>query len=186
VNRRARGSAAFAGLAFALAGCTFLVKFDEPPTDDAALSLPDARTKNDASDPDADSADTFVPPNDTGVKGDGAPDYEKACVGHQDGKYCNGNQIVVAGGSPNDLISCTGGQTVRVKPCTAGCVPMPGGSPDECNECTGKTTGNYCGDDFYDWHPDNKNKKIRCENGLITEKTACTTCSGTGPNATCP
>lgn len=189
-----RAGAAAIGFALALAGCTFLVTFDELPKDEGELGVPDARPKNDvgtstSTSSGGSSSGSIDPPIDEDAGStpvDAAADYSTACTGKSDSKYCNGNQIIIDAGSRDDLITCTGGKTVNVKHCTAGCVRMPGGFPDECNMCPGKATGLYCGDDFVDWHPSNKNTRIRCENGAVVGNIICNTCTGTGPNATCP
>lgn len=182
--------ATVASIACALAGCTFLVTFDDPPKDGAELSVPDARSP---------ASDVFVPDTnvapvedastpdvvDAAPQPDGAVDYSQACVGKPDSKYCNGGKISVDGGSNDDLVTCLAGKTVSVKLCPNGCETMPTGFADECDECKGKATGLYCGDDFVGWHPGNKNTRIRCDNNVISGSLICTTCGGTGPNAAC-
>lgn len=183
-----RAFVAIAAFLGALAGCTFLVSFDDMPKNDAGLTtIPDSRSPpidvfvGDSGAPDVDE----VPEEDAAVAVDASADYSTACAGKPDGKYCNGNQIVVDAGSKDDLITCLNGSTVSAKLCANRCQRMPSGFPDECDQCQGKTTGLYCGDDFFGWHPMNKNTRIRCDNGAIAGNLICTTCVGTGPNATC-
>jgi hypothetical protein len=187
--RRAFASVAMASaIAFGMAGCTFLVTFDDPPSAGLELGTPDARTANDVSVPDTNVApeDDAGPIEDSAAAVDATVDYSNACVGKPDGKYCNGNKIVVDAGSRDDLVTCLNGMTVSAKLCTNGCARMPSGFPDECDQCAGKTTGLYCGDDFFGWHPDNKNTRIRCDTGAIVGNLICTKgCTGTGPNASC-
>lgn len=186
--RRATAGAALGGglVAALLAGCTFLVSFDEVPIDDAGITSPTSRP------PDVAVVDAGEnPTGDADVRADAADssiDYSKACNGQPDGKYCNGNQIVVDGGSGDDLVTCLNGKTVSVKRCStgSGCVRMPSGFPDECDQCQGKATGLYCGDDFAGWHPMNARARIRCDNNAIVGNIICTTaCVGTGPTAAC-
>jgi len=173
--------------AFGLAGCPLLVSFDDLPTDDAGLSdRPDARTTNDVFVPDTNQPDVPVIVDEDVVSPDASVDYGAACTGKPDGKYCNGNMVNVDAGSRDDLVTCLNGMTVSAKLCTNGCQRMPTGFPDECDQCQGKATGLYCGDDFFGWHPLNKNTRIRCDNGSIVGNLICgTACVGTGPNASC-
>jgi hypothetical protein len=144
-----------------LAGCTFLISFDDVPVDDgglddAARSNPDVRVDA-RPDPDtgivdggADAADAIADPD--------------ACKGHVDGKYCGGNQLVWPG--PNDdLITCKGGLVSSVKYCPTGqgCIRMLAGYPDQCDECASKPDGTYCGRDMPGWETKNANFRIRCE-----------------------
>ena len=96
-----RPAIALASIASVLAGCTFLVTFDDPPKDGAELSVPDARTPaEDVFVPDTSTGeiDSGIPEEDAAVPSDGAVDYSAACVGKADSKYCNGGKIVVDGG----------------------------------------------------------------------------------------
>lgn len=187
MRRAALGAALGGSVAAALlGGCTFLVSFDDVPIDDAggvgpAMRAPDVVV--------VDGGDAGKPDGDARVDApDSAVDFSKACTGQPDGKYCNGNQITVDGGSGDDLITCLGGKTAAVKRCTTGtgCVRMPSGFPDECDQCQGKATGLYCGDDFTGWHPMNARARIRCDNNAIVGNIICATaCIGTGPTASC-
>ena len=169
-----------------LAGCTFLVTFDEVPSDDGGSAVPIARP------PDVNAAETGADATatepDGSASGDASAGYSAACIGQPDGKYCNGNQVGVDGGGKDDLITCLNGKTVSVKPCSkgSGCQRMVSGYPDECDECMGRANGQYCGDDFAGWHPLNARSRIRCDNGAIVGSLICATqCTGSGPNAIC-
>lgn len=182
---RAALSGAIAGSLFA-GGCTLLVSFDEVPVEDAGITGPAARPP-DVTVVDAGDLDAPATP-DADVPADAAPDFTRACAAKPDGKYCNGNQIVVDGGSKDDLVTCLNEKTVSVKRCTTGlgCVRMPSGYPDECDSCQGKANGLYCGDDFAGWHPMNARARIRCDNDAIVGNILCATaCVGTGPTASC-
>lgn len=168
-----------------IVGCSLLVTFDELPADDSGIALPTARPP-DVSVVDG-GADASAPA-DGGPATDAAVDYSAVCTGKADGKYCNGNQIGVDGGSSDDLITCLNGKTANVKPCATGngCVRMPSGFPDECDQCQGKANGLYCGDDFTGWHPMNAKTRIRCDNDAIVGNLICqNACVGTGPGASC-
>jgi hypothetical protein len=169
-----------------LAGCTFLVSFDDVPGDDAAAPMTTSRP------PDVNVTDSGpdqrAPAPDASDGPEGGADYSAVCTGLPDGKYCNGNQIVVDAGSKDDLITCLNGKAVSVKLCPkgSGCQRMVSGYPDECDECEGRANGQYCGDDFPGWHPLNARARIRCDNGAIVGSLICANqCTGTGPGATC-
>jgi len=177
------------GIAFAagLAGCSLIVTFDDVPSKLDASTLPDSRPQNDVGVVDTGGEPDAGPlPEEDASAADASADYTNACTGKPDGKYCNGNQVIVDAGNKDDLVTCLAGKTVSAKLCTNGCQRMPTGYPDECNQCAGKATGLYCGDDFVGWHPMNKNTRIRCDNGAIVGNLICANvCSGTGPNASC-
>jgi hypothetical protein len=185
--RDVRDGIVFVAIASSVAGCTFLVTFDDLPKDRAEFTTPDARAKDGApgdsstptEEPDATQADDAAFTVD-------AKTYSDACNGKPDSKYCNGTDIVVDGGGANDLVTCLGEKTVGAKACPASCKQMPAGSPDECDQCQGKANGFYCGDDFFGWHPDNANTRVQCANGTIAATVVCTSCVGAGPNASCP
>ena len=179
-----------AAFASGVVGCTFLVTFEDLPKDEGELEgRPDARSTNDVFVPDTNTPepeDSGTPIEDSAAVADATVDYSNACVGKPDGKYCNGNKIVVDAGSRDDLVTCLNGETIGAKLCTNGCVRMPTNFPDECDQCEGKPAGLYCGDDFFGWHPANKNTRIRCDNGAISGNLICANaCTGTGPNAAC-
>lgn len=172
----------------ASASCVSLVGTTSPEPDAGATSdatattdgASDAGDLRDSDPSDAAAADAAVDAKDAAV------DYTQACVGKGDGKYCNGDQVSVDGGSRDDLIACAGGQTIGAKTCTNGCLRMPSGFPDECDECKTLVDGLYCGDDFVDWAAKNKNTRIRCEGGVVTGNLICSVaCAGTGPTASC-
>lgn len=184
--KRKSAGVAIAAIAFGLAGCTFLVTFDDLPTDDAGLGIPDARPKNDVVVPDTNEPDVPIVVEEDAALPDASVDYSGACTAKPDGKYCNGNVVNVDAGSRDDLVTCLNGMTVSSKLCTNGCTRMPTGFPDECDQCQGKATGLYCGDDFFGWHPLNKNTRIRCDNNAIVGNLICSNgCTGTGPTASC-
>lgn len=185
--RRAAAGAALGGALTAalLGGCTLLVSFDDVPLDDGGISMPSSRPPDVAVVDAGDASSALDARTDAP---DGSVDYTKACTGQPDGKYCNGNQVVVDGGSGDDLVTCLNGKTASVKRCStgSGCVRMPSGFPDECDQCQGKATGLYCGDDFAGWHPMNARARIRCDNNAIVGNIICATaCIGTGPTASC-
>src|SRR5256885_443695 len=100
-----------------IAGCTFLISFDDVPTDAGAdVALPPPAPPPESPPP---PPPDFDAPPDAPPERDASRDanlYADACRGHQDGKYCNGDIILVDGGSRDDLIVCEGG-TARIKAC---------------------------------------------------------------------
>ncbi len=151
------------GAAMMVAGCTFLISFDDAPIAaeagfDAPMSNPpDVRVDAPAL-PDA-SAEAAT---DAGSDALTNPD---ACKTNQDGKYCGGDQIVWPG-SKDDLITCTKSAVSSVRLCGTGigCIRMLSGFPDQCDECATKADGTYCGRDMPGWDPANANFRVRCQN----------------------
>jgi hypothetical protein len=187
--QRSRDAVLFAAIATSAFGCTFLVTFDDLPKDQAEFTTPDARPRDGASSGTTSSSggsDATQPEDDAASGGDANTSSSDPCSGKLDSKYCNGTDIVVDGGGANDLVTCLGGKKVGSTTCTSSCKQMPAGSPDECDQCGTKANGNYCGDDFFGWHPANANTRVQCTGGAIAETVVCTTCMGAGPNATCP
>jgi hypothetical protein len=170
-----------------LAGCTFLISFDDVPRDGGAdVTLPPPAPPDPPPPPEDIGDASFDGPAIRDASRD-ANLYADACTGHQNGKYCNGNVIVVDGGSRDDLIICDGGGAT-IKACNkgTGCVRLPPGFPDECDECQGRAAGQYCGDDFPGWDKLNAKARIRCTGGGVSGSLICTNaCIGTGPNASC-
>lgn len=181
------GSVALAVAATTLAGCTFLISFDEAdvPADggaDAPLrgDPPDARV--DASSPDA-------------SVGDGGPDVARdaianpdACAGNQDGKYCAGNQISWETGNKDDLVTCKAKEVANVRLCKegVGCIRMLNGFPDQCDECAPKADGTYCGRDMPGWEPENAETRVRCQNGAEVGLLLCANgCRSNGASSLC-
>ena len=157
---------ALAGLVGAsmLAGCTFLIPFDDVP---AAIEGGSPAVFESSVGPDVTVADS----NDHDVVDAGAdvrdaianPD---ACKGHGDGKYCGGNMIVWPPENKDDLITCKGQVVSNVRVCTSGvgCIRMLNGFPDQCDECATKADGIYCGRDMAGWDPKNADQRVRCQN----------------------
>ena len=186
-HRSAR--AAFAAAAAAtLAGCTFLIDFEEvpPPADASGVDssvlpgAPDVRVDGplpvDAGrDAEAAARDAIADPT--------------ACKTKPDGKYCAGNQIDWDGGNNDDLITCKAALVSAVRLCSqgTGCIAMLEGFPDECDECAKKTDGTYCGRDMPGWDAKNANQRVRCQNGRLVGLLLCAnTCKSMGAASLCP
>lgn len=179
-HRSAR--AAFAAAAAAtLAGCTFLIDFEEvpPPADTSGVDssvlpgAPDVRV--DAPLPVDAARDAIADPT--------------ACKTKPDGKYCAGNQIDWDGGNNDDLITCKAALVSAVRLCSqgTGCIAMLEGFPDECDECAKKTDGTYCGRDMPGWDAKNANQRVRCQNGRLVGLLLCAnTCKSMGSASLCP
>jgi hypothetical protein len=179
-------TAVLLGAATLLAGCTFLISFDEAaPGDDAGV---DAPFRGDPPDVRVDA------PAVDGSLDAGAPDARgpvanpDACKGNQDGKYCAGNQIAWDGGNKDDLISCKAQVVSDVRLCEqgVGCIRMLTGFPDQCDECTNKADGTYCGRDMAGWDPKNAETRVRCQNGAEVGLLLCANgCLSNGATSVC-
>lgn len=181
-------TAAVTGALAMLAGCTFLIDFDEvPPAGDAGPSAdtstpigpPDVRIDG-AQVPDAEPADSGADARDAIANGD-------ACKGHVDSKYCGSTKINWPADHKDDLVSCKGGAVTLVKLCASGqgCLAMLDGYPDECDPCTQKADGTYCGRDFTGWDTKNAQQRIRCQGGRVVGSLLCTVCKSNGVNSAC-
>jgi hypothetical protein len=176
-------TAAGAGALAMLAGCTFLIDFDEVPraTDgggvDGATPIgpPDVRVDSNV----PDTADA-APPGDALANPD-------ACKGHIDGKYCGNDMITWPLEHKDDLVTCKASQVSVVKLCATGqgCLGMLNGFPDECDECAKKGDGTFCGRDFPGWDPKNAQQRIRCQSGRVVGSLLCTVCKSNGTNSAC-
>ena len=165
------------------AGCTFLISFDRQPAENEAgadgAPGPDAERTFDV------RSDPIVPPQDAGKDYD--LDALTTCKDHQDGLYCNGNQLAPIPGADNDeLVTCIGGKVNRVRYCDRGngCIRMLDGYPDQCDECFKVKDGVYCGPDI-GWHPQNKNQRVRCQGGFQVGLLLCGTCVSSGTTSYC-
>ena len=181
--RRALGPSAAA--AIGLAGCTFLITFDEVPVDDAGL---EAGTGPDAADAPAapDAAADAPPVTDAAAE----LDLSKlgSCDGMVNGLYCGNNQIKDYPGSRDDLVACDGGAVASVTHCDggSGCIRMPNPQPDQCDECWRKADGFYCGRDMPGWSSRNARVLVRCMAGGQVGITVCTNgCVSNGAASAC-
>ena len=170
-----------------LAGCTFLISFDDvaQPNEGGTTSdgpgVPpdvhvDGEALTDASvEAGADARDALANPD--------------ACKGAIDGKYCGGDQIVwPAPGTKDDLITCTKNVVTNVRVCTAGlgCIRMINGYPDQCDECASKADGVYCGRDMPGWDAKNADTRVRCQNHAEVGLLLCAAgCSSNGGSSAC-
>jgi hypothetical protein len=171
-----------------LAGCTFLIPFDD-------VALPDdgggggSETSNGFDGGAGSDADD---PVDSALR-DGAsvrdalanPD---ACVGKTDGKYCGGDLITwPPPGTKDDLITCTK-SVVSVRTCTGGlgCIRMINGYPDQCDECVAKADGFYCGRDMTGWDAKNAEQRVHCQNkGEVGLQLCANGCTSMGAASFC-
>jgi hypothetical protein len=180
-------TATFACAALVLAGCTFLIDFQQLGTaDDTTMDgpvradPPDVRidvsvpAPDGATDAGSDARDAIADPD--------------ACKGHVDGLYCGGDQIVWPG-SKDDLVTCKGNAVTNVRYCALGlgCIRMLNGYPDQCDECATKADGVYCGRDMPGWDPKNAIQRVRCQNKAEVGLLLCTAagCTSNGPNSVC-
>lgn len=173
-----------------LAGCTFLISFDEPeePSDGGV----DAPFRPDLADGQIDAPGPSAPDAASDAGSDAARDAianGAACQGKVDGKYCGGNQITWPTERKDDLITCKDGGVAVVRVCEqgVGCIAMVGGFSDECDECSNKPDGGtFCGRDMPGWDTSNTNVRVRCENGREVGLLICSgTCKSNGGASTC-
>jgi hypothetical protein len=180
-------TAAGAVLASMLAGCTFLISFDEVEPEAEGGVAPPFR-------PDAPDVRVDAPLPDGSVP-DAAKDAPRdavanpnACKGNLDGKYCGGNQIAWEGGNKDDLVTCKAQVVTGVRLCEhgVGCIRMLNGYADQCDECMKKADGTYCGRDMAGWEPSNANTRVRCQNGAEVGLLLCSNgCTSNGAASVC-
>lgn len=182
-------TAALAAAATMLAGCTFLISFDEAdPSADGGGGGLDAPFRPDPPDVrvDAPAADSAV--RDAGPDARDAVANPNACKGNADGKYCAGNQIAWEAGNKDDLVTCKAQVVSGVRLCEqgVGCIRMLNGYPDQCDECTKKADGTYCGRDMAGWDPKNADTRVRCQNGAEVGLLLCANgCQSNGAASIC-
>lgn len=177
-----------AGALAMLAGCTFLIDFEEVPApgdggpraDTSAPSIPPDVRVDGASLPDGEPADAGADVRDAIANGD-------ACKGKADSKYCGATKITWPADHKDDLVTCKASAVALVKLCSTGqgCLAMLDGYPDECDPCAQKPDGTYCGRDFTGWDTKNAQQRIRCQGGRMVGSLLCTICKSSGVNSTC-
>jgi len=168
-----------------IAGCTFLIGFDEvTETPEGGL---DAQTP--IGPPDV-RVDVGNPPDgstDAGPDTSDARANPDACQGKLDGKYCGGDTIVWPG-DKDDLVTCKASLVSNVRLCTSGvgCIRMLNGYPDQCDECGSKADGTYCGRDMTGWDPKNAETRVRCQNKAEVGLLLCAAgCASNGAASAC-
>jgi hypothetical protein len=205
--RRARASfLAASGVCafFFLAGCTFLVSFDEKPGAKDAGSTRDVSTR-----PTATETSTFPTSTQTTTSPIDSGPPPETCDTALNLNQVNGcedfavaNALVCAkNGSlqpypftttqTRDLVTCNGGNAICVKHCQTNCSQLPDGIPDQCDRCTGRRDGTYCGKEL-GWDTRANEVLVRCVGGTMSSANPapvdCDTTCQTGNNlgtATC-
>jgi hypothetical protein len=180
-----RALAASAVALATLAGCTFLISFDDAPRAEAEADAESPARADVTNAPDVEVVDAG--PSDAPKDIDLAE--VTSCVGMSSGLYCGNNQIKNYPGSKDDLVACDGGKVASVKACTTGvgCIHMPNPKPDQCDECARKPVGGfYCGRDMYQWVAENKDVRVQCMAGSTVDTTLCATCTSKDAASTCP
>lgn len=182
---RVLGTAAAATM---IAGCTFLISFDDVPGPGGAsadgptvVNAPDVRvdapqvTPDGSTDAGADARDAIANPD--------------ACVAFPDGLYCGGNQITWPVANKDDLVTCKNHVVSNVRYCAdiGGCIRMLNGFPDQCDECAKKADGFYCGRDMGGWETKNLNSLVHCQNKAAVSVMACgaLVCTSNGAASSC-
>lgn len=177
-----------ASAATMIAGCTFLIGFDDVPgATDASFDGP---TMINAPDVRVDApAKTDAPVADAGVDARDAIANPDACAGAVDGKYCGGDQISWPVANKDDLVTCKSKVVSNVRLCAdvGGCIRMLNGYPDQCDECAKKADGLYCGRDMGGWETKNLNSLVRCQNKAAVTVTPCgaQVCTSNGAASSC-
>jgi hypothetical protein len=178
--------AAFVAVAGALlAGCTFLIGFDEVPG--AADAGFDGPTPIGPPDVRVDVSATGEGGSDAGPSTTDALANPDACNGKLDGKYCGGDTIVWPG-DKDDLVTCKANVVSSVRLCNSGvgCIRMLNGYPDQCDECAAKADGTYCGRDMTGWEAKNADTRVRCQNKAEVGLLLCANgCSSIGATSVC-
>jgi hypothetical protein len=190
---------------FFVAGCTFLISFDDAP-DAGALADDDDDTgsssgkKSSSSSSGGTSSSSSSSGTDTSSSSSSSssgsttkipPECDPAfdreaidCTGYTRPNCGSEPGLLQGAATESDLIDCTGGGTPTcVRHCPHGCSKMPAGHNDSCDECFDKDDGWYCGKDLRgDWGPDD-GMAIHCVGHVQTESAVC----GAGKCATvCP
>jgi hypothetical protein len=170
-----------------IAGCTFLISFDDVPS--PADATADGSMIGNAPDVRVDSAatDATDASNDAGARDAIAnPD---ACVGFPDGLYCGGDQISWPVANKDDLVTCKAHVVSSVLYCAdiGGCIRMLNGYPDQCDECAKKADGFYCGRDMGGWETKNLNSLVHCQNKAAVSVMPCgaLVCTSNGAASSC-
>ncbi|MBX3204560.1 MAG: hypothetical protein KF764_05795 [Labilithrix sp.] len=156
-------------VAAAVTGCTFLISFDEVPSDvpapaEASVGEVDATPPEDVTDAgEEDVAPAFPPPCDPTFPLDAVD-----CTGVTRAtcaKRASFSTYPAAGDRANDLVVCSGGRATCVQRCPSGCAEMPTGFPDQCDDCGGRNDGYYCGRDLRGWAPETFDLAVQCRDG---------------------
>lgn len=193
---------AIAGVtSIAIAGCTFLVSFDDRPLDPDP-TLPDARNPTRDTSPEPDPIDRTDPPPVRDAQSPVDAGFPPPCdesfpVEQVD---CTGHLLPTCAKSTffstypsettraNDLVECDGnGHPTCVRHCPFGCTSMLDTYPDQCDDCNGREDGYHCGKDLRNWPARNDDLAIKCEDGRSIGVSNCgagacaTTCTRVNP-----
>lgn len=180
---------ATAAVAMMIAGCTFLISFDDVPVPGDATA--DGPTVGNAPDVRVDAPMTDGPDatRDAGADARDAVANPDACVAFPDGLYCGGNQISWPVADKDDLVTCKAHVVSNVRFCAdiGGCIRMLNGYPDQCDECAKKTDGFYCGRDMGGWETKNLNSLVHCQNKAAVSVMPCgaQVCTSAGAASSC-
>lgn len=151
-----------------VAGCSFLIQFDdaEPPADAGAEEVPPAAEGG------ADTGVAFPPPCDPAF-----PLREVKCTAPR--PNCAKSTSVFATyprDRGQDLVTCNGGASPTcVQHCPFGCVVFPDSFADQCDDCVGRSDGTYCVKDLRGPDARNLGLAVECKGGKTTEVYKCGT-----------
>jgi hypothetical protein len=162
-----------------VAGCTFLVPFDDvPDSEDAALDVPgrerqvDVAREGEDGGLDAGTNPTpWAPPCDSDF-----PLREIQCPEVTRQTYFCARAVSSypdGGDREKDLVRCGPGGATCVQHCLNGCIGTRPGFDDQCDPCDGLDDGFYCGHDFSGTPTRNADLAIRCVGGRNADAAVC-------------
>lgn len=164
-----------------VAGCTFLVPFEDAPDGaDASLDVRGRDRQVDVAEEGEDAGDdldagtnpaSWAPPCDPDfpLQQIRCPDVTRlthlcarAVVSYPDGRD-----------RENDLVRCGPGGATCVQHCPFGCIATRPGFEHQCDPCNGLGDGFYCGHDFPGIPTRNDDLAIRCVGGKNADAAVC-------------
>ena len=153
-----------------VAGCTFLIQFDdaEPSADGGSSGVVSPPVG------DAETSVAFPPPCDPGF-----PLGEVKCSPSAPRPNCAKTTNVFATyprERGEDLVTCNGGTSPTcVQHCPFGCAVFPPTFADQCDDCTGRNDGTYCVKDLRSPGAKNLGLAVECAGGKTKEVFICGT-----------
>jgi hypothetical protein len=159
-----------------VAGCTFLIPFDDEPRKSEAPSTESPRSSRETTSPKAD-ASTPV----TNEPEGGSSEPPVTCPANVGVARCATRTDVFpsySGSRDGDLVACDG--SGHVKQCPGGCMNLAKiadknattNFADECDPCSARRDGTYCGRDL-GFVTDNADLAIECANGKAVVASDC-------------
>jgi hypothetical protein len=163
-------------------GCTFLVPFEDAPTEAGAdIRSPRPRDGNVIEPADAtvtEEAATLPPPSGNCDQFPKMDEIEGCQALVENGQVCGDSNLLKfpAGHDPSAfVVTCSKvNGAICVKECTGPgkCVHLPSGFPDVCDQCEDRV-GTYCGKDMPGWPPANFGLLVACKDNRAGEIIVC-------------